>query len=138
MNTDSAIGLMDVLIQEITVEINTIKTQVVDAIVMQVAIYAHDHIGANRLDFGELSNSPSLAEETLAEFEELKAMLLDREHRRNALKHLKRLLGEGNTQAMQLIRQNLARFFDEDETYGFLFEPELEHPNEYIKPYPYD
>jgi len=74
----------------------------------------------------------------LSELAELKAVLLDREHRRNALKHLKRLLGEDNTKAMQLTQQELARFFDEDETYRFLFEPELEHPNEYIKPYPYD
>jgi hypothetical protein len=105
---------------------------------MQVAIYAHDHIGANRLDFGELSNSPSLAEETFAEFEELKAVFHDREHRRNALKHLKHLLEEGNTEALQLLQQELGRFFSEDETYEFLFEPEKEGPNEYIKPYPYD
>jgi hypothetical protein len=138
MDTDTAVELIDVLIQEATVEINAIKAQVVDAIVMQVAIYAHDHIEADRLDFGMLSNSPSLDEEDLSELEELKAVLLDREHRRNALKHLKHLLEEDNAEAMQLLQQELGRFFSEDETYGFLFEPEVEYPNEHVNPYPYD
>lgn len=138
MDTNTAIELVDQLIQEVTIEINAIKAQVADAIVMQVAIYAHDHIEADRLDFGTLSDSPSLAEETFTEFEELKAVFHDREHRRNALKHLKHLLEEGSAEASQLLQQELGRFFSEDETYEFLFEPEKEGANEYIKPYPYD
>lgn len=137
MDTDTAIELIDALIQEITVEIHAIKAQVADAIVMQVAVYAHDHIEADRSDFGVLSDSPSLAEETFAEFEELKAVFLDREQRRNALKHLKHLLEEGNEDVLQLLQQELGRFFNEDETYGFLLEPETECPHEYAKPYPY-
>lgn len=38
---------------------------------------------------------------------------------------------------MQLLQHELLGFFSEDETYAFMFEPELEHPNEYVKPYPY-
>jgi len=60
MDTNTAVELADQLIQGITVEINTIKAEVVDAIVMQIAIYAHDHIEADRPDFGTLSNDPSL------------------------------------------------------------------------------
>ena len=43
----------------------------------------------------------------------------------------------GNLEAMQVLQQELSRFFSEDEAYQFLFEPEAEYPNEYIKPYPY-
>jgi len=138
MDTGTVVEVIDQLIQDITVEINGIKAQVADAIVMQVAIYAHDHIGADRPDFGVLSDSPSLDEETFAEFEKLKAVLLDREQRRNALKHLKRLLEEGNAAAIEPVRQELGHFFDTGETYKFLLEPKSEHPNEYVKSYPYD
>jgi len=38
---------------------------------------------------------------------------------------------------MQILQQELSRFFSEDETYQFLLEPEVEYPNEHSKPYPY-
>jgi hypothetical protein len=138
MDMSLAVELIDQLIEGTTVEINGIKAQVADIIVMQVAVYAHDHIGADGLDFGVLSDSPSLSGEELAEFDKMKAVLLDREQRRNALKHLRHLLKEDNAAVMELLQQELRRFFSEDETYGFLFEPELEYPNEYVKSYPHD
>lgn len=137
MNVETAIEVIDRLIQAISVEINSIKSEVVGGIVMQVAIYPHDHIEADRPDFGVLSNSPSLGDEGLEELEKTKAVLLDREQRRNALKHLKHLLEKGNTEAVRLLQKELHRFFSEDETYQFLLEPESEYPNEYVKPYPY-
>lgn len=137
MNVEKAIEVIDRLIQAISVEINSIKSEVVGGIVMQVAIYSHDHIEADRPDFGVLSDSPSLGDEDLGELEKAKAVLLDREQRRNALKHLRHLLEKGNTEAIRFLQKELHCFFSEDETYQFLLEPESEYPNEYVKPYPY-
>lgn len=137
MRKETAIELIDALIQAISVEINSIKVQVVNDIVMQVAIYSHDHIGARRMAFGVLSDGPTLKKEYLEEADQMKAVLLDREQRRNAFKHLRHLIQIGNLEAMQVLQQELSRFFGEDEAYQFLLEPEAEYPNEYIKPYPY-
>ena len=84
-----------------------------------------------------LSSSPSLAEEDVAELDKVKAVLLDREQRRNALRHLKHLLEKENPEAVRLLQEELQRFFNMDETYQFFLEPESEYPNEYVKPYPY-
>lgn len=137
MKTEAAVELIDVLIQAASVEINSIKAQVVSDIVMQVAVYAHDHLGAKGMAFGMLSHSPTLDEEYFEEAEQTKAALLDREQRRNALKHLKHLIQVGDPEVMQILEQELSHFFSENETYQFLFEPEGEYPNEYVKPYPY-
>jgi hypothetical protein len=137
MDVNTAKKLIETLIQEATIEINSIKSQVVGEIVMQVAIYSHDHVGAHRMAFGVLSDSPNLDKEHLEELEEMKAVLLDREQRRNALKHLMRLIEEGNEEALQLLQKELLRCFSEGETYEFLLAPESEYPNEYVKPYPY-
>jgi hypothetical protein len=137
VKTETALELIDVLIQAVSIEINSIKAQVVSDIAMQVAIYAHDHLGAKRMAFGMLSDSPGLDEEHLDEAEQTKAVLLDREQRRNALKHLKHLIQVGDPEVMQILDQELSRFFRKNETYQFLFEPEGEYPNEYVKPYPY-
>lgn len=137
MDANTAKKLVTILIQEITVEINGIKSQLVGDIIMQVAIYAHDHIGAHRMAFGVLSDSASLDEEYLEELDEIRAVLLDREQRRNALKHLLFLIEEGHEATLQLLREELLRFFDEGELYEFLSAPESEFPNEHVKPYPY-
>lgn len=137
MNVNTAMELIDTLIRGISIEINSIKSQVAGDIVMQVAVYSHDHIGAHTTAFGVLSNSASLDQEHLEELDKVKAVLLDREQRRNALKHLKRLLEEDNETAMLILERELLRFFSGDETYAFLLEPELEYPNEYVKSYPY-
>lgn len=137
MDADTAKRLVETLVQEITFEINGIKSQVVDDIVMQVAIYSHDHICAHEMAFGVLSERPGLDSESLEELDEVRAALLDREQRRNALKHLMHLIEEGNEEAIHLVQLQLLHFFSEEESYGFLLEPESEYPNEYIKPYPY-
>ncbi len=137
MDANTAKKLIETLIQEVTIEINSIKSQVVGEIVMQVAIYSHDHIGAHRMAFGVLSDSASLDEEHLEELDEIKAVLLDREQRRNALKHVLLLIEEGHEEALQLLRKELLRFFDEGEMYEFILAAEPEYPNEYVKPYPY-
>lgn len=137
MDVNTAKKLVKTLIEEVTIEINSIKSQVVGDIVMQVAIYSHDHIGAHRAAFGVLSDNPRLDQEHLQELDEVKAVLLDREQRRNALKHLMSLIKAGNKEALQLLQKELLYFFSEDETYEFLLEPELECPNEYVKSYPY-
>jgi hypothetical protein len=129
--------LLDSLIRDVTFELNSIKSQVFNDITMQVAIYSHDHIGARRIAFGVLSNGPGLDKEHVDELEEIKAVLLDREQRRNALKHLKRLIEEGKEEALQLLWKELICFFSDKETYGFMLDPEFEYPNEYVKPYPY-
>jgi hypothetical protein len=137
MDTETVKSLLETLVQEITFEINAIKSQVVHDIVMQVAIHSHDHIGARQTAFGALSDRPSLDGDTLEGLDEVRAALLDREQRRNALKHLIHLFQEGDEEAMQLLRQQLLHFFSEEESYGFLLEPESEYPNEYARPYPY-
>ncbi|MCI0561357.1 MAG: hypothetical protein MN733_22960 [Nitrososphaera sp.] len=137
MDAETAIKVIDKLIQAASFEINDIKAQITGDVVMQVAIYSHDHIGADRLDFGVLSNSPSLGDEYFEKLGEIKAVLLDREQRRNALKHLKHLLEEGNTEIVRLLQEELQRFFNKEEMYQFLLEPELEYPNEHVKSYPY-
>jgi len=137
MDVNTGTELIDRLIQEISIEINGIKSRVAADIVMQVAIYSHDHIGADRMDFGVLSDSPSLDQEYLEELGKIEAVLLDREQRRNALKHLKHLLEENNTEAMRFLQEELLCFFSEDETYKSLLEPKSEHPNELVQPYPY-
>ena len=110
MNVETAIKVIDRLTQAISLEINSIKSEIVGSIVVQVAVYSHDHIEANRPDFGVLSSSPSLTGENLDELEKVKAVLLDREQRRNALMHLKHLLEKGNPEAMQLLQEELQRF----------------------------
>ena len=137
MNLATAIVVINRLIEATSLEINTIKSEVVAGIVMQVAIYSHDHIETDRLDFGVLGKSPCLSGEELGALEETKAVLLDREQRRNAFKHLKHLLEVGNEEATQLLEEELQRFFSTDEQYEFFLEPESEYPNEYVKPYPY-
>jgi hypothetical protein len=137
MDKDTATALIDNLIQEITIEINGIKAQIAGDMIMQVAIYSYDHVGADRKAFGVLSDSPTVDKEYLEETEQVRAVLLDREQRRNALKHLGHLIREGNVEALRLLQQELQRFFSKDETYAFFLEPETEHPNEYVKPYSY-
>ncbi|MBM3302082.1 MAG: hypothetical protein FJY85_19295 [Deltaproteobacteria bacterium] len=137
MDINTAKALIDRLIQSISTEINDIKSQVAGDIVMQVAIYSHDHIGADRAAFGVLSESGSLDREHLHELHRLQAVLLDREQRRNALKHLRHLLDDRNDEAMRLLDRELQRSFSQDEGYAFVLEPGLEYPNEYVKAYPY-
>lgn len=49
MDAETAIKVINKLIQATNIEINDIKAQIAGDIIMQVAIYSHDHIGANRL-----------------------------------------------------------------------------------------
>jgi hypothetical protein len=135
MDVNTAKRLTEALVQEVTIEINSIKSHVVADIIMQMAIYSHDHIGAHTMTFGVLSESPSLDRKCLEELDQVRAVLLDREQRRNALRHLMHLIEEGNEEAVHLLQEELLRFFSEDETYEFLLEPESEYPNEYVKPY---
>ena len=137
MKKDTALDLLDGLIRDASIEINSIKSQVVADMIEQIAIYSHDHIGADRKAFGQLSASPSLDREYLDELVKIKTVLLDREQRRNALKHLRSLLKQGDETAERLLREELTRFFSEFESYQFFLEPEAEYPNEHVKPYPY-
>lgn len=75
--------MIEALIQRVTIDINATKSQIVGEIVMQVAIYSHDHIGAHKMAFGVLSDRPSLDEEHPEEIEKTQAVLLDQEQRRN-------------------------------------------------------
>ncbi len=138
MNTEIVVKVIDKLIQAVSFEINDIKAQIASDIIMQMAIYSHDNIRVDRRDFGVLSNSPSLGNEYFEQLGETKAVLLDREQRRNALKHLKDLLEEGNTEVIQFLQGELQHFFNVEEMYQFLLEPELEYPNEHVKSYPYN
>jgi hypothetical protein len=137
MDVQAARRLLEEVINHATLEINSIKCQVVGVIAGQVAVYAHDHVGRKGTEFGELSKTPSLDSDDLAELEQLKAVLLDREQRRNALKHLLSLISEGNQEVLEVLGAELERFFDPEEEYLFLWAPHSEQPNEYVADYPY-
>ncbi len=65
MDTELLIEVIDKLIEAVSFEINSIKSQLAGSILTQVAIYSHDHIGRDTNKFGVLSESPSLSEEDL-------------------------------------------------------------------------
>lgn len=130
---------IDEMIANANEEINELQTQVTRLVIEQVAIFAHDNIQGFPMTFGTLSNSQALDKETESNIREgsaeLSATLIDREQRRNALIHLKKLLTEGNERAIQTLQTELDKWGDPK--LEAIISPHKEHPSGEVKPYPY-